>query len=219
MSIILENLQKLKSEIDTNRTRIIAVSKYVGIEEIIQAYEVGIRNFGENKIQDAERKRSDLPENIDKDIIWHFVGHLQTNKVKKAVGNFEYIHSVDSLKLAELISEEAETKGVIQKVLIQVNFSKELTKSGFDEKEVEDAFNIIIKLNFINVQGLMTMALFTENQDVLHSTFRELRKLRDYLQEKYNYSLPELSMGMSNDYKIAAQEGATMIRIGQALFK
>ncbi|MDP4268140.1 MAG: YggS family pyridoxal phosphate-dependent enzyme, partial [Bacteroidota bacterium] len=188
-------------------------------DEIIEAFNAGIRNFAENKAQDAEKKRLQLPDEIEKEIIWHYVGHLQTNKVSKVVGKFEYIHSVDSFKLANLIAEQATNKGIIQKILIQVNVAKEISKFGFDVFEVEEVFEKILKLDSLNVLGLMTMAPFTDNEEIIRSTFRGLRELRDRLEKKYSCTLKELSMGMSSDYKIAIQEGATMIRLGQILFK
>jgi PLP dependent protein len=217
MSKIFENLQGIRKETGPARVRIIAVAKYVGISEILDAYENGLRDFAESKIQDALVKRVQLPEDIEKNIVWHFIGHLQTNKVKKVVGNFEYIHSVDSLKLAKCISEDARSKNLLQKVLIQVNVANENTKFGFGGDEIKEVFQEIIKLDSVKIVGLMTIA--PNDLNVARSVFRELRELRNYLQEKFSYSLPELSMGMSNDYKIAVEEGSTMIRIGHALFK
>lgn len=218
MSKISENIVRIIKEIDPDKVRIIAVTKYVGTEEIIEAYQAGIRNFAENKIQDAERKKAEIPD-IEKDFTWHFVGHLQTNKVRKVVGNFEYIHSIDSLKLAQCVSENAKSKQISQKILIQVNVAEENTKFGFSVNEVKEVFHRILKLDSTSVVGLMTMAPYTLDENIQRNTFRQLKELRDYLEEKFKCSLPELSMGMSNDYKIAVQEGATMIRLGQVLFK
>ena len=219
MSKIPENLQVIKNKINTEKVRIIAVTKYVSVNEILELYKAGIRNIGENKIQDAENKKEILPENIEKDIIWHFIGHLQTNKVKKVVGNFEYIHSVDSEKLVKAVSESAKVKNITQNILIQVNIAEEETKYGFDVNAVKEVFSEILKFDAVNVVGLMTMAPYTLDEKLLHTVFRTLRELRDYLEEKYNCKLPELSMGMSNDYQIAAEEGATMIRLGRVLFE
>lgn len=219
MSKIQENLQDIQRKVGISKVRIIAVTKYVGHEEIIEAYQVGIRDFAENRIQDAEIKRSKLPEEIKKNSIWHFIGHLQTNKVRKVAGSFEYIHSIDSLKLAECVSEEAKLKGISQKILIQVNVSEEKTKSGFSVKEIKEVFAELLNLKSLDIVGLMTMAPHTSDEQELHSIFKELRELRDYLQKKFNCSLSELSMGMSNDYQIAVLEGATMIRPGSLLFK
>ncbi len=214
---IKENFSRLQSEIPD--TKIIAVSKYVSAGQIQEAYRAGIRNFGENKIQDAEKKRAQLPEEMDKDITWHFLGHIQTNKAKKIIGNFEYIHSTDSIKLAEIISKLASDKGITQKILIQVNIAEETTKYGFSIDELKENFRRILSLDSLEIAGLMTMAPFTEEEEVLSKVFKGLRELKDQLQTEYKINIPELSMGMSNDYQIACREGSTMVRIGQALFK
>lgn len=216
MGKISENLQKI--DFDTSNTRLIAVSKYVDSEKIIEAYNAGLRNFAESKAQNAEIKRSEIPEDIEKDIIWHYIGHLQTNKIKKVVGKYEFIHSVDSLKLAKQISEYAASNGIIQKVLIQVNTTGEETKFGFDVKTAKEAFAELLNLDSLDIKGFMTMAPYTEDENIIHKAFRDLRGLRDELQEKYGKELPELSMGMSNDYHIAIEEGSTMIRLGSFIF-
>ena len=213
---ISENLKNIQTY--TSNARIIAVTKYVTVDKVVEAYAAGVRDFGENKVQDAESKRAGLPEEIEKNSTWHFLGHLQTNKVKKVVGVFDYIHSVDSLKLAKAISECAASQNIVQKMFIQVNIAKEESKSGFSPEEVEENFSEISKLDSINIVGLMTMAPFTSDFEEQRLVFRGLRELRNLLQEKFNVQLGELSMGMSNDYKIAVEEGATMVRIGQALF-
>jgi len=216
MNSVLENLKKI--DINTAKVRLIAVTKYVTTDKIIEAYEAGIRNFAENRYQDAEQKRKELPPEIENDIIWHFIGHLQSNKAKKVTGNFEYIHSVDSFKLAKQISEDAKIKNINQKVLIQVNVSKEETKFGLEIDDVKEVFSKIIELDSINVQGLMTIGPNVMDEAVIRRSFRELRDLKNELQEKFHYELPELSMGMSNDYRIALEEGSTMIRLGRVLF-
>lgn len=217
MNKVLKNLQSI--EVNTEKVKIIAVSKYVDTEQIIEAYKAGIRNFAESKIQDAEDKRKNLPQEIEKDIRWHFIGHIQSNKVKKITGNYEYIHSVDSLKIATLINEEAAKIGKKQKILIQVNIAEEETKFGFGVEKVKEVFAELIKLDSINVEGLMTIGPNTEDTGLIRATFRELKSLRDSIQEKYSCRIPELSMGMSNDYKLAIEEGSTMIRLGRILFK
>jgi pyridoxal phosphate enzyme (YggS family) len=216
MNNILKNLQNIK--VDPTKTKIIAVTKYVDIDKMIEAYEAGIKDFAESKFQDAEDKRKKLPPEIEKDIIWHFIGHLQTNKAKKITGNYDYIHSIDSLKLAKCINEEAKNKGIKQKILVQVNIADEKTKFGFDLESIKEVFSEIIKLDSLNVTGLMTIGPNTIDQSLIRNTFKELRELRDNLQEKFNCRIPELSMGMSSDYKIAIEEGSTMIRLGQVLF-
>ena len=213
---VRENLKNIL--VYTSTARIIAVTKYVASDKVTEAYEAGIRDFGENKVQDAEIKRAELPEEINKNSIWHFLGHLQTNKVKKVVGKFDYIHSVDSLKLLKAISECASSQNIVQKVFIQVNIAKEESKFGFSPEETEENFSEILRLDSIDTVGLMTIAPFTENLEEQRAVFKGLRELRDRLQVKFNVQLKELSMGMSNDYKTAVEEGATMIRTGQILF-
>jgi len=219
MNIIAQNINRVQGEIDSAKVKIIAVTKFVEIPEIITAYEAGIKDFGENKLQEIERKRANLPDDIEKDIKWHFIGHLQTNKSKKAAGNFDFIHSTDSLKLAQSLSQEAKEKNIIQKVLIQVNISKEETKYGYDKEQLKEEIRTINELDSIDIKGLMTIAPYTTDKKLLRTIFRELREFRDNLEEEFNLSLPELSMGMSNDYKIAVQEGSTIIRLGSAIFR
>jgi len=211
-----ENYERIREKTPT--ACVVAVTKYVGPEKIIEAYNAGIRNFGEGKAQDAEKKRALLPEKIDKNITWHFIGHIQTNKVKKIAGNYDYIHSVDSLKLAEALSEAAKAKNITQKVLVQVNIAEEETKYGFTPEEIKKQFCKILELDSICIKGLMTMAPFTPDITRQREVFKGLRELRNYLETEYKVEIPELSMGMSNDYAVAYQEGATIIRIGQAIF-
>jgi len=214
---IKENYLRIKNEIPD--LRIVAVTKYVGAEKVIEAYKAGIRDFGENRIQDAEKKKEELPEEIQKNIIWHFLGHIQTNKAKKIAGSFEYIHSVDSVKVAEILAKTASAKGIKQKILIQVNIAEEKTKYGFTINEFKKDFERILNLESLEVSGLMTMAPFTKEERIVREVFKGLRELKDKLQTEYQINIPELSMGMSNDYKIAWEEGSTIVRIGQALFK
>ncbi len=202
----------------TSNAKVIAVTKYVSAQKVMEAYDSGIRDFGESKVQDAEKKRAELPEELEINSNWHFLGHLQTNKVKKIVGKYKYIHSVDSLKLANAISEYAQSKNIVQKILLQVNIAKEEAKYGFNSEEIEEVYSQVSKLSSVDIAGLMTMAPFTSDSDVQRSVFRELKKLSSQLKDKFDISLPELSMGMSNDYKIAIEEGATMVRIGKLLF-
>lgn len=214
---IKENYENIQAK--APQACVVAVTKYVGPEKIIEAYNAGIRNFGEGKVQDAEQKRALLPKEIEKNIKWHFLGHLQTNKVKKITGKYEYIHSVDSVKLAKALSEEAKTKGLTQKILVQVNISEEKTKYGFTVEEIKKSLGEILELNSVQTAGLMTMAPFTNDTSIQKEVFKGLRELRNNLQKEYKTELPELSMGMSNDYPIAYVEGATIIRVGQAIFK
>ena len=214
MSSVKENIGKIKSEISSTHAKLIAVSKYVSIDKIKEAYEAGIRDFAESKTVDALEKIEILP----KDIRWHFIGHLQTNKVKKVVGNFELIHSVDSYRLASSISVFAKNHELTQKILLQVNLAQEEQKSGFSLQGLEENFAQIIMLENIEVEGLMMMAPYTNDEVYLAELFEEMSNLKKELSLKYSYELKELSMGMSNDYLIAAKAGATMIRIGSKIF-
>lgn len=214
MSSVRENIEKIKSEISSTNAKLIAVSKYVSIDKIKEAYEAGIRDFAESKANDALEKIEILP----KDIRWHFIGHLQTNKVKKVTGNFELIHSVDSYRLASSISAFAKNHDLVQNVLLQVNLAQEEQKSGFSKQELEEDFAQIITLDNIHVEGLMMMAPYTDDKTYLSRLFEDMSNLKKELSSKHSYELKELSMGMSNDYPLAVKAGATMIRIGSKIF-
>jgi len=219
MSTVAENLAQIKAEIPDFKGRIIAVTKYVGEDKMIEAYEAGLRNFGENKAQDALIKIENLPKEIVENSTWHFIGHLQSNKVRKVVGKFDYIHSVDSFELAQRISNVAKEYGIIQKILIEVNISEEKSKFGTTKSNVEEIFTNMQKLDGVHVCGLMTMAPYTSDEVFLQKVFTELYELMYNIQQKYHLELTELSMGMSSDYKIAVKSGSTMIRLGQRLFR
>ena len=214
MSSVRENIEKIKSEISSTNAKLIAVSKYVSIDKIKEAYEAGIRDFAESKANDALEKIEIFP----KDIRWHFIGHLQTNKVKKVTGNFELIHSVDSYRLASSISAFAKNHDLVQNVLLQVNLAQEEQKSGFSKQELEENFAQIITLDNIHVEGLMMMAPYTDDKAYLGRLFEDMSNLKKELSSKHSYELKELSMGMSNDYPLAVKAGATMIRIGSKIF-
>ena len=149
---------------------------------------------------------------------FHFIGHLQSNKVKKTVEHFDYIHSVDSLRLAEHISETAKSFGKVQKILLQLNNAGEIQKSGFSKDELTEVFPEVQKLDGISIEGLMNMAPLGADDKILFELFNDVAETKRFLEEKYNCKMKELSMGMSQDYKIAAQCGATMLRIGRRLF-
>ncbi len=193
---------------------LIAVTKTFDATSVLPAYTAGSRHFGENRLPDALEKKQQLP----KDINWHFIGTLQSKKVSKAIGEFSLIHSVDSLKLAQIISAKSLEKGVISSILLQVNSSGEEAKQGFSMNLNTEGYKDIFSLPALNIQGLMTMAPFTNNQKNIRSCFSETRLLRDHLQSSLSVNLPHLSMGMSQDYTIAIQEGATLVRIGTAIF-
>ncbi len=201
---IAENLQKIRTQI--GEATLIAVSKGRSCDEILEAYAAGQRDFGENRVQEALAKMEELP----RDIRWHFIGKLQKNKVNKVIGRFALIHSVDSYELAKRISEASRNATPI---LLEANTSGEATKSGLSPTKWEELFPQVLELKGIEVKGLMTMAPLTDNRNAIRSCFAELRRLRDRLG-----NIPFLSMGMSNDYLIAIEEGATHVRIGTALF-
>jgi len=219
MSVIADNIKNIRDELSDYEGRVIAVSKYVDGQKMLEAYNAGVRDFAESKAQDALAKINILPNEMKKDCIWHFIGHLQTNKVKKVVGNFDYIHSVDSLKVAEAINDLAKEKGLIQKILLQVNIADEDTKFGFSSGELFEVLPEIIKLENVSIEGLMTMAPYSSDEVYLASLFAEVRGLREKLECDFGLSIKELSMGMSNDYKVAAKEGSTMVRVGTKIFK
>lgn len=219
MSNIKNNLEEIKKELEGYNPRIIAVSKYVGCDEMVEAYNAGLRDFGENKIQDAIRKRAELPSEVVKNSTWHLIGHLQSNKARKAVENFDYIHSIDSVNIANAVSRCAEEIGKKQKVLLQINISEEETKSGFSKESIIANIPEIIKLNGIEVVGLMGMASYTSDEGLLKEMFTDIKNIGYNLNRDFNLNLNEYSMGMSNDYKIAVQTGSTMIRLGRRLFK
>ncbi|MDD3437038.1 MAG: YggS family pyridoxal phosphate-dependent enzyme [Candidatus Gastranaerophilales bacterium] len=218
MNKIEENLLKIKEDIVPYTPNIIAVTKYFDGSKIEEAYQAGLRDFGESRVSEAIEKINKLPKYIRDNSRFHLIGHLQTNKVKKAVGNFDYIHSVDSLKLAQSISEEALKLGIIQKILLQVNNANEEQKFGFSKEEIFENFGKIRLLKGLEIVGLMNMAPLDLERQKLIELFEDIVKLRDTLEKKFDCKLKEISMGMSGDYKEAVVAGATMIRVGRKLF-
>ena len=215
---IESNLREIKQKIAPYNVRIIAVTKYFGLDGMINGYEAGLRDFGESRVQDAITKIESLSTEIKNTSEFHFIGHLQSNKVRNAVKYFDYIHSIDSLKLAKNISEVACSLNKREKVLLQVNNAEEEQKFGYSKAQLKLDMPELLKLEGIEIVGLMNMAQFAAEEDALRRTFSELRNFRDELENDYSIKLPELSMGMSGDYEIAVQEGATIIRIGRKLF-
>jgi pyridoxal phosphate enzyme (YggS family) len=187
---------------------LVAVSKTVQASAIEAAFNVGVRDFGESRVQEAKPKIEQL-QRLKPGIAWHMVGHLQTNKAKTAADIFDIIHSVDSLKLAETLNDCSQKK---LPILIQVNVSAEATKGGFMLSEIEEVLKQIRKLVNLDIQGLMTIAPWVDNAEEVRPVFRQMRQLRDAL------GLKQLSMGMSDDFEIAIEEGATLVRIGRAIF-
>lgn len=221
--MIAQNITDLRRRIDQKceefkrdpaEITLIAVSKNFGVDDISSAFEQGLRHFGENKVQELNLKY----EALGSKITWHLIGTLQRNKVKYAVNTAEYIHSVDSLQLASEIGKRAAKIGKIQKVLLQIKTSDEETKAGLTEvSEILDTAAFCREDKNIDLKGLMTIAPFTDDEMKIRNSFRQLRKLKEDLNSK-GYDLKELSMGMTDDFEIAIEEGATMLRIGSAIF-
>lgn len=194
---------------------VVAVSKYTDASMVREAFALGFRDFGESRVQEARSKRSEVAELPCR---WHFIGHLQTNKVADVVGTYHLVHSVDSWRLAQALSEEALQRGTVQPILVQVNTSGETSKYGVAPSEACALVEQVIReLPGVRVQGLMTMAPYGEDPEQARPFFRRLAALRDELRPIHP-EVEQLSMGMSGDYPVAIEEGATMIRIGTALF-
>lgn len=210
---IQDNLKQIQSTIPSPVT-LVAVSKTKPVEDLQQAYDAGIRDFGENKIQEMCDKYEILP----KDIRWHMIGHVQTNKVKYMAPFVHLIHGVDSLKLLKEINKQAEKNNRVIDVLLQVFIADEETKFGLDATELEHILTDEIQnLLHVKVVGLMGMATFTEDNNQIREEFKTLKNLFD-LHQKTHPDLKILSMGMSGDYAIAIEEGSTMVRIGSSVF-
>jgi pyridoxal phosphate enzyme (YggS family) len=218
MAVNKEAYQLLKRELDEKQVTLVAVSKTKPVSDILELYNLGHRDFGENYVQEMVTKAGQLP----KDIRWHYIGHLQTNKVKLIAPFVQLIHGVDSLKLLKEINKQGEKCGRVIDCLLQVHIAEEETKFGLNKEELE----VLIKQSSenpmpnVSVCGLMGMASFTEKMNIVREEFRKLRKIFD-LHAKLatrNSKLETLSMGMSSDYKIAIEEGSNMIRIGSLLF-
>lgn len=216
---VKRNLLEIQRDIAPYTVNIIAVTKYYGCDAIIAAYEAGLRDFGESRAIESIRKIESLPVDIRKNSRFHFIGHLQSNKVEKVVKYFDAIHSIDSLKIANIVSQVACSFNKREKIFLQVNNSGEEQKSGFTKELLEKDLETILSLPGIEVVGLMNMAPLNVDEETLQGLFRDMREYKDYLENKFSVKLSELSMGMSNDYKMAVREGATAIRIGRKLFK
>ncbi len=218
-NMVRENLLQIQEDIAPCKPNIIAVTKYFDENAMIEAYKAGLKDFAESRAVEAVEKIGNLPEEIRNNSRFHFIGHLQTNKVKKVVPVFDYIHSVDSFKLAKTISDEAQNLGKIQNILLQVNNANEEQKFGFSKDEIFEVFPLIKELPSIDIAGIMNMAPLGASEAELNKLFEEISNIKKELEQKFNYDLKELSMGMSQDYKIAVKYGATMLRIGRKLFK
>lgn len=223
--MVAENLAQVQKNInesctkinrDPNEVTLIAVSKTKPVEMLKEAYDAGARVFGENKVQEIVDKYDQMPS----DVKWHMIGHLQRNKVKYIVDKVAMIHSVDSLRLAETIEKEAAKKAVIVPILIEVNVAQEESKFGLKPEEVLPFIEQIADFSHIQINGLMTIAPYVDNAEENREIFRELKKLSVDIAAKNinNVTMSVLSMGMTGDYMVAVQEGATMVRVGTGIF-
>ena len=197
-----------RAGLSPDEVTLVAVSKTVQASAIEAAFNAGVRDFGESRVQEAKPKIEQL-QKLKPDITWHMVGHLQTNKARTAADIFDIIHSVDSLKLAETLNDCSPRR---LPILIQVNVSAEASKGGFTLSEVNEAIRQIGRLPNLEIQGLMTIAPWVDNAEEVRPIFRQMRQMRDAL------GLRHLSMGMSDDFEVAIEEGATLVRIGRAIF-
>jgi len=223
MSQIAENLEFIRQRIaaaaersgrSAKEVKLVAVSKTYPPEVIREAVEAGQQCFGENRVQDALPKIDALPPFLE----WHLIGHLQTNKVRKVIGRFALFHGVDNTALALQMNRIAGEFGVTASILLEVNVSGEESKFGFTPSGLPTALEELLPLPHLRVEGLMTMAPFSENPDCARPVFEGLRKLRDALSAASGHPLKELSMGMSGDFEQGIAEGATIVRVGSAIF-
>ena len=214
---VLERIEKACSRAgrDPKEVRLLGASKTVPAEKIRRFYECGLRTFGENRAQEFLKKYEELS---DLAIDWHFIGRLQTNKVKYLIGKVSLIHSLDRGPLADEIDKRAGKAGVIQEVLIEVNVGGEETKGGVEPESLKALFEYALSKDNVRVLGLMAIPPYLEDPEKVRPFFARLRELRDELEREFGAELPHLSMGMSHDFEVAIEEGATIVRVGTLLF-
>jgi pyridoxal phosphate enzyme (YggS family) len=219
-----ENLPRIRDAIERAARRagrgegevtLVAVTKAHPLEALTAALSAGLTDLGENRLEEMEGKVAALGREA---ATWHMVGHLQSRKARSVVGLADLVHSVDTMKLARRIASFSQEDGRVTSVLVQVNASGESAKSGFDPQEAVEAIHALLELPGLAVRGVMTMAPFVEDEKVLRSTFGKLRRVHEMAQKVSGYHGTELSMGMTNDFELAVEEGSTMVRIGTALF-
>jgi PLP dependent protein len=223
MSSIAENLERVreliasaaaKSGRSANDIELVAITKTHPVEKVRNAIEAGQILFGESRVQEARAKIPEVPSNIR----WHFVGHLQKNKVRQALPLFEMTHSVDSLALAEDINRIAEEAGLYPRVLLEVNVAGEGSKFGFASDQLRQQMEALLTLARISIEGLMCLPPLTAESESSRKFFVQVRELRDSLEKEFSMKLPQLSMGMTQDFPIGIEEGATLVRVGTAIF-
>ena len=223
MSSIAENLERVREQIAQAATKsgrtvddvdLVAISKTHEAEKVREAIEAGQKLFGESKVQEARAKIPELPSNLR----WHFVGHLQKNKIRHALPLFELIQSVDSLALAEDINRIAEEEGLHPRVLLEVNVAGEGSKFGLAPEKLREQMESLLAFSRLSILGLMCIPPIAEEAEASRKYFIALRELRDRLQTEFHVDLAQLSMGMTQDYPVAVEEGATLVRVGTAIF-
>ena len=223
MSSIAENLERVREQIagaapkggrSVDDVELVAISKTHDAAKVREAVEAGQTLFGESRVQEARVKIPELPSNLR----WHFVGHLQKNKIRHALPLFELIHSVDSLALAQDINRIAEEDGLHPRVLLEVNVAGEGSKFGFTPEKLREDLENLLALSRLSILGLMTIPPIAEEAEASRKYFVQLRELRDRLQTEFHVDLAQLSMGMTQDFAVAVEEGATLVRVGTAIF-
>lgn len=223
MNSIAENLERVREQIAQAAARagrvaeeieLVAITKTHPAEKVHEAIEAGQTLFGESRVQEARAKIPELPSNLR----WHFVGHLQKNKIRHALPLFEMIHSVDSLGLAQEINRIAEEQGMHPRVLLEVNVAGEGSKFGFSPDKLRDQMEELLALPRLSILGLMTIPPLAKEAEASRKYFVQLRELRDRLQTEFHMDLAQLSMGMTEDFAVAVEEGATLVRVGTAIF-
>ena len=223
MNSIAENLARVREQIAgaaakvgrmADEIELVAISKTHAADKVREAIDAGQTLFGESRVQEARAKIPELPSNLR----WHFVGHLQKNKIRHALPLFEMIHSADSLGLAQEINRIAEEEGMHPRVLLEVNVAGEGSKFGFSPDKLRDEMEELLALPRLSILGLMTIPPFAEEPEASRKYFVQLRELRDRLQTEFRVDLAQLSMGMTQDFPVAVAEGATLVRVGTAIF-
>lgn len=223
MSSVAENLERVREQVAeaaakvgraVDEIHLIAISKTHDAEKVRAAYEAGQTLFGESRVQEARAKIPLLPSSLR----WHFVGHLQKNKIRHALPLFEFFHSVDSLALAQEMNRIANEEGMHPRVLLEVNLAGEGSKFGFKPETVRAEMELLLALPRLSIEGLMIIPPVAEEAEASRKSFVRLRELRAVLEKEFDVKLPHLSMGMTNDFPIAVEEGATLVRVGTAIF-
>jgi PLP dependent protein len=223
VATIGENLERVRSQIADaaqksgrapNEIELVAISKTHDAEKVRAAHKAGQILFGENRVQEARVKIPELPSSLR----WHFVGHLQKNKIRHALPLFELFHGIDSLDLARDLNRVAEEEGMHPRILLEVNVAGEGTKFGFKPETVRQEMEQLLSLGRLSIEGLMAIPPLAEEAENSQKFFVDLRELRDALEKEFNMKLPQLSMGMTNDFVVAVEEGATLVRVGTAIF-